>query len=161
MKEIKVDEEDNEIGYLDYSSKKNSGDLYESIIHGKGGINTPSHLYRTDVYGKIGYYDPDLRFEDTDFWLRLTKVFNVGYINTNHTYYRWHGENLSDSNNILKFYNEEIVKIFKKNIGDEELKKTAILKMYRKSYLRALRTFQIGYFFKYLFKYLKLKYLDK
>ena len=158
---IIVDNKNNATGYIDYSSKKNSGDLYESIIYGKGGINTPSNLYRIDVYAKIGYYDPDLRFEDTDFWLRLTKVFKVGYINTNHTYYRRHGENISDSKNILKFFNEEIVKIFKKNIDDEELKKIAILKMYRKSYLRALRTFQIGYCFKYLSKYLKLKYLDK
>lgn len=155
---IKVDDQDNEIGYVDYSSKENSGNLYESIIHGKGGINTPSHLYRTDVYEKIGYYDPSFRFEDTDFWLRLTKVFKVGYINTNHTYYRWHGENLSDSNTSFNFFNDEIVKIFKKNIDDEELKKTAVLKMYRKSCFKAFRTFQIGNFSRYIYKYLKTKY---
>ena len=111
---IKVDENDREIGFLDYSNKKNSGNLFEAIIKGRGGINTPSHLYRTDIYKKIGYYDPALKFEDTDFWLRLTKVYKVGFINKYHTFYRWHSGNLSGSKNILKFYNEELIKIYKK-----------------------------------------------
>lgn len=155
---IKVDENGNEIGFLDYSNKKNSGDIFESIIYGKGGINTPSHLYRTDIYNQIGYYDSSLKFEDTDFWLRLTKIYEVGFIDKIHTYYRIHGENLSNSKNILKFYNEEIIKIFRKNIDDDTLKKKAILKMYRKSFLRALRTFEIKYFIKYLYLYLKNRY---
>lgn len=158
---IKVDSSNNETGFLDYSSKINNGNIYESIIYGKGGINTPSHLYRTSIYEEIGYYDNTLKFEDTDFWLRLTKKFNIGYINKNHSYYRWHGENLSNSKNILKFYNEELIKIFKKNIDDKKLQKKIILIMYRKSFLRAFRTFQIRYFFNYLSKYIKLKYLNK
>ena len=157
---IKVDKYNNEIGFLDYSLKKNSGKLFKSIIFGKGGINTPSHLYRTEIYSEIGYYDSTLKFEDTDFWLRLTKIYNVGFINESHTYYRWHGQNLSDEKNKLKFYNDEIVKIFNKNIENPELKKRAILRIYRKSYLLALRTFEIKYIIKYLYKYNKYKYMD-
>lgn len=155
---IKVDENDAEIGTLDINGKKNSGDIFEAIVYGKGGINTPSHLYRTSVYDTIGYYDANLKFEDTDFWLRLTKHFQVGFINKLHSYYRWHGENLSDSKNKLKFYNDEIIKIFKKNIDNEELKKYAVSKMYRKSFLRALRTFEVKYFFVNLYSYIKYKY---
>lgn len=158
---IKVDRYNNEIGFLDYSLKENSGKLFESIIFGKGGINTPSHLYRTEIYKEIGYYDSTLKFEDTDFWLRLTKIYNVGFINESHTYYRWHGQNLSDEKNKLVFYNEEMVKIFNKNIEAPELKKRAILRIYRKSYLLALRTFEIRYLIKYLYKYNKYKYMDK
>lgn len=158
---IKVDKYNNEIGFLDSSLKENSGKLFESIIFGKGGINTPSHLYRTEIYKEIGYYDSTLRFEDTDFWLRLTKIYNVGFINEAHTYYRWHGQNLSDEKNKLKFYNDEIVKIFNKNIEDPALKKRAILRIYRKSYLLAFRTFEIKYIIKYLYKYNKYKYMDK
>lgn len=157
---IKVDKYNNEIGFLDYSLKKNSGKLFKSIIFGKGGINTPSHLYRTEIYSEIGYYDSTLKFEDTDFWLRLTKIYNVGFINESHTYYRWHGQNLSDEKNKLVFYNDEIVKIFNKNIENPELKKRAILRIYRKSYLLALRTFEIKYIIKYLYKYNKYKYMD-
>jgi hypothetical protein len=139
---IKIDENDKEIGILDYSSKLNSGKLFDLIVLGKGGINTPSHLYKTEVYNKIGYYDPSLKFEDTDFWLRLTKQYEVGYLNKFHTYYRWHNDNLSNSKNMLKFYNDELVKIYTKNIDDIQLKNFVILRMYRKSFLRALRTFQ-------------------
>jgi glycosyltransferase involved in cell wall biosynthesis len=58
---IKVDENDKEIGFLDYSSKENSGNIFKSIIFGKGGINTPSHLYKTEIYNIIGYYDASLK----------------------------------------------------------------------------------------------------
>ncbi len=156
-----IDNNDNQKNILDYSVKKNTGYLFDSIIEGKGGINTTSHLYKTEVYEKIGYYDPNLKFEDTDFWLRLTKYYEVGYINKIHTYYRWHEENLSGSKNLLKFYNEELIEIFKKNIDDKVLEKIVILKMYRKSFLRAFRTLQVKYFFKFLLKYIKLKYFNK
>jgi glycosyltransferase involved in cell wall biosynthesis len=156
---IKVDENCKEIGLLDYSSKKNSGDMFESLILGSGGINTPSHLYKTEIYSKIGFYDSSFKFEDIDFWLRLTKEYRIGYIDKIHTFYRWHGENLSDDKNKLKFYNDEIVKIFNKNIENESLKKKAILRIYRKSYLLALRTLEFRYLIKYLYKYLKNKYI--
>ena len=155
-----VDNDNNITSQIDFSTKKNSGNIFKEIILGTGGINTPSHLYRMSVYDTIGYYDPDLKFEDTDFWLRLTKHFKVGYINKFHSYYRWHGENLSDHSNKLKFYNDEIIKIFKKNIDDEELKKYAVSKMYRKSFLMALRNFKFGYVVKNLYKYIKCKFFN-
>lgn len=160
-KSIKVDENDNEIGILEYTNKKNSGNIFESIIFGKGGINTPSHLYRTEIYKEIGFYDSKLKFEDIDFWLRLAKKYKISYMDKFHTYYRWHGNNLSDDKNKLKFYNDEIVKIFDKNIDDLDLKKKAILRIYRKSYLLAIRTFEIKYIIKYVYKYIKYKYMDK
>lgn len=153
-----IDNNDNEKNILDYSKKKNTGYLFDSIIEGKGGINTPSHLYKTDIYKEIGYYDVSLKFEDTDFWLRLTKIYEVGYINKIHTFYRWHEDNLSGSKNVLKFYYEEIVKIYNKNIDDESKRKKAVAKIYRKSFQRAIRSAQFGYFFKYLYKYLKVKF---
>jgi alpha-1,3-rhamnosyltransferase len=153
-----VDNDDNEKNILDYSKKKNTGYLFDSIIEGKGGINTTSHLYSTEVYKTIGYYDPTLKFEDTDFWLRLTKVYEVGFISKIHTYYRWHDDNLSGSKNLLKFYYEEIIKIYDKNIDDEKKKKEAILKIYRKATQRAFRKLEVRYFFKYFYKYLKLKF---
>lgn len=158
---IKVNEFDDEIGKLDFSKKKNSGMIYKSIIYGEGGINTPSHLYRTRIFKEIGYYDPTFKFEDTDFWLRLTSRYKIGFINEYHTYYRWHGDNLSTSQNMLKFYYEELLKIYKKNIIEPELRKYAICKILRKSYTRSLRSLKLKYFFHYLIRYLKCKYLNK
>lgn len=158
---IIVDKNSQEISKIDYSKKINKGNVFQAIVMGKGGINTPSHLYKTKVFEKIGYYDPSFRFEDTDFWLRLTKIFEIGFINKYHSYYRWHGKNLSDGKNKLKFYNEEIIKIFQKNIDDANLKKYSILRIYRKSYLLALRKFKLLTFVKYVYKYLKLSLFNK
>jgi len=158
---IKVDDSNKEIGRLDYSSKKNNGYIFESIIYGKGGINTPSHLYKTEIFKQIGYYDPNFRFEDTDFWLRLTAKFEIGFINKFHTYYRCHGDNMSNSDNMLKFYYEELIKIYIKNIEDPTLRQFAVSKMLRKSYSRALRTVKLKLFFIYLIRYVKCKYFNK
>lgn len=148
------------ISHIDFSKKVNSGYIFSEIVLGKGGVNTPSHLFRVDVFKVIGLYDPTLKFEDTDFWLRLTKQYEIGYINKFHSYYRRHGENLSDNKNKLKFYNDEIIKIFYKNIDNHDLKKTAILRMYRKSFLLAFREKEFNLFFRYIFYYLKLRYFD-
>ncbi len=154
---IKVDGSSQPIGELNFSNKQNAGRLYEAIIDGSGGVNTPAHLYRTSVYAKIGYYDPQFRFEDLDFWLRLCREFEVGFIDKAMSYYRWHDNNMSQSSNMLKFYNDEIISIYEKNISDPILRKKALLRMYRKSYLRALRTLKLGHFIKNWRKYKKLE----
>ncbi len=157
----RVDGEGNRIEAVDFGAKINSGMIFEAIVRGTGGINTASHLYRTSVYDTIGYYDPDFRFEDTDFWLRLTRNFSVGFIDACHSYYRWHGENLSDGKNKLRFYNEELIRIFRKNIDDPKLRRYAVAKMYRKSLLLALRTGAFGAFVRNLGRYLGCRYLGR
>lgn len=156
-----VDENSNIVAKTDFSNLINSGNVYEALIYGTGGINTPSHLYRTSIYNEIGYYDNAFKFEDTDYWLRLSKEHQVGFIDKELAYCRRDGNNLSDNSNRLKFYNEELIKIYKKNITDPTLRKYIITKMLRKSYKRALRTFEFRYFFRYLKRYLRCKYLDQ
>ena len=146
---------------LDFSGKINEGRLFEAILTGKGGINTPCHLYRRSVYDTIGVYDPAFRFEDTDFWLRLTDAFDVGFLNEKLSYYRIHKNNLSRDDNLLTFYNDEIVRIYQKNVRDKELLKRSVLRMYRKSFLRALRSGKPGYFVKYLVRYWLCRLLEK
>ncbi len=154
---IKVNSQGHEIKNIDYSKKINSGSVYEAIIRRTGGINTPSHLYRTNIYKKIGYYDPAFSFEDTDFWLRLSKNFQVGFINQYHTYYRWHGKNLSDKSNALKFYYDELIQIFKKNITEEKLRDYAIRNIYKKCAEKSLKTGKVQDTLRYIGKYLQQK----
>lgn len=153
-----VDKESHITSLFTCKGRQNEGDLYEALISGKGLVNTPSHLYRTCVYEKIGVYDPAFRWEDTDFWLRLTKYFKVGYIPEPLNYYRRHGENLSNAENALKFVNEEIIKIYKKNIDDPVLLRKGLCKIYRKSYLKALKKLKLSYFFKYFLRYLSCRF---
>lgn len=150
---VKINAEGDELKKIDYSIKDNSGILFEALVKRTGGINTPSHLYRTSVYEEIGYYDPNFSFEDTDFWLRLTREHTVGFINTIHTGYRWHGKNLSKSDNALKFYNEELISIYEKNVEDPQLKRLAILKIYRKSIVKALKIGDIRQALQYAHRY--------
>lgn len=152
---IKVDADNNELKPLDYSKKINSGNVYEALIKRTGGINTPSHLFRTVIFEQIGYYDPQFRFEDTDFWLRLAKNHKVGYINKAHTYYRWHGDNLSDNKNALDFYYDELIRIYRKNIDDPHLKRIAIRKIHKKSVQKALKSGRVLDTLGYLTKYFK------
>lgn len=156
-----IDENDNIVKKTDFSKLINRGNVYEAMIYGVGGINTPSHLYRTSVYKEIGYYDENFRFEDTDFWLRLTKNHLIGFIDKELAYCRRHGNNLSDNKNRLKFYNEELIKIYKKNIDDLKLLKYIVCKTLGKSYKRALRTLEFRYFFSFFMRYLKCKFLDQ
>lgn len=150
---IKVDADNNELKPIDYSNKINSGNVYEALIKRTGGINTPSHLFRTEIFGQIGYYDPQFRFEDTDFWLRLAKNHSVGYINKAHTYYRWHGDNLSDDKNALDFYYDELIRIYRKNIDDPALKRIAIRKIHKKSAQKALKSGRLLDTIRYLSRY--------
>lgn len=152
---IKVDADGNQLKSIDYSTKINSGNVYAALAQRTGGINTPSHLYRTSVYQDIGYYDPSFSFEDTDFWLRLAKHHQVGFLNTFHTYYRWHGNNLSHSRNALAFYYAELIRIYIKNIDDARLRRTAIRKIYLKCCRKSLQSGQLRDAWTYLLHYLQ------
>lgn len=151
---IKVDAAGKTLKKIDYSKRINSGNVFSALVRRTGGINTPSHLYRTSVYNDIGYYDPAFRFEDTDFWLRLTKNHQVGFINAFHTYYRWHGSNMSHGQNALLFYHDELIRIYRKNIDDKDLRKQAIRRVYRKSLSKSLKAGRPkevwGYFLKFM-----------
>lgn len=154
---VKIDENGCRLKEIDYSKKQNSGSLFEALVRRTGGINTPSHLYRRSVYDSIGYYDPDYSFEDTDFWLRLTREHTVGFINKVHTAYRWHGNNLSKSDNALEFYNEELISIYKKNIQDPQLLKFAMKKIYKKSIVKAIKSRRFHKALEYLNRYMQLR----
>lgn len=153
---IKVDGNKKHLKHIDYSDKKNSGKLYEAMIFGEGGINTPSTMFKTSIFEDIGYYDPEFSFEDTDFWLRLTKHHKVGYINKFHTYYRWHGNNISNDKNAFIFFHQELERIYLKNIDEPNLRKHALTKLYKKSIRKAVNSVKLKTAWQYFLKLIKL-----
>lgn len=142
---------------IDYSGKVNSGNIYEAFIYRKGGINTPSIMLRSSVYEDIGGYDSSFSFEDTDFFLRLTKEHLIGFINKVHTYYRRHGGNISHSNNKLKFFYDELLGIYEKNVDNPKYKRYLVLRIYKKSAEAALKNADFKSFLIHLGKYWRLK----
>lgn len=142
---------------IDYSGKVNSGFMHEDFIYRRGGINTPSILFKKEVFNEIGQYDPNFRWEDTDFFLRLTKNHKIGFINKVHTYYRKHGDNMSHSKNKLLFLNAELIRIYDKNIDNPVHTRYLMLRIYKKSVEAAMKSGKIKSFFTYLLKYWQLK----
>ena len=142
-----------QIGECVHRERVNSGRLYEALALGTGGINTSSHLYRTSVYDAIGRYDPQFQYEDTDFWLRLTGRYDVGYIDKFHSCYRIHGANLSRPENNLSFLYDETIEILRKNICEVDLRRRAERRILRKAFYRAFRQWQPRLVMRYFVRY--------
>lgn len=136
---VRIDGSGLEIGKMNYPKKIKEGHIFNELVTGAAKINTTSHLYRRSVYESIGYYDPAFSFEDTDFWLRLTKEHKIGFINKVHCGYRWHGENLSNPRNDFLFYNDELMAIYRKNVDNPQLLKTALRRIHKKACKAAWR----------------------
>lgn len=133
------------VGEMNYTKKRNSGMIFEAILFGEGGINTPTALFRRSVFDRIGMYDPQFIIEDTDFWLRLTKHYPVGFVDEKLVYYRRHEDNLSSRD-----LSDTLVRIFAKNVTDKRLLKKAVRRIYYKKGVRALRKGNIGKAIKWL-----------
>jgi glycosyltransferase involved in cell wall biosynthesis len=58
----------------------------------------PCFLYRRDVYETIGAYNTNLFLaEDYDYWLRIYRKFEVGWLHQTLYEYRWHGQSLTNT----------------------------------------------------------------
>ncbi len=154
---VVVDGENNEGKVMDFSKKVNSGFIYEDFIYRRGGINVTSVSFRTSIFNDIGKYDSEFHWEDTDFFLRLTKNHKIGFINKLHTYYRRHNDNMSHSKNKLVLMSQELLRIYEKNIDNPKHKKFLVLRVYKKATESAMKTLNFKSFFIYLTKYWSLK----
>lgn len=137
---VQIDASGQQLREMRYRKKIKSGYLFQDLVKGLAKINTTSHMYRHSVYEDIGFYDPAFSFEDTDFWLRLSKNHKVGFIDVVHCHYRWHGKNLSDPSNDFIFYNDQCVSIYRKNVDDPQLLSVALRKIYKRACKKAWRS---------------------
>ncbi len=74
---------DFKINNLQYSSPKlklPSGDIFKDVIQ-KYFISAPSMMFRKTALEQINGYDEALYYEDFDIWVRLSRVFKVGFQN--------------------------------------------------------------------------------
>ncbi len=61
-------------------SKQKSGDLYSELISLKTVICSVSALYKKSVFDSVGGYDETLVYEDFDYWIRVSRSYDIEYI---------------------------------------------------------------------------------
>lgn len=60
--------------------KQPTGDIYCSILNGKTKLCSISALTKRNVFEKLNGYDENLAYEDLDFWIRASRIYNFDYI---------------------------------------------------------------------------------
>lgn len=86
-------------------------------------------LIRKECLDKVGGFDNDLKTEDYDMWLRLSKEFPIAFIDEPLAYYRIHDLNVS--NKAVSIYTFKLVRaILKKQHNSMPLKKQCLRRNY-------------------------------
>ncbi|WP_342259560.1 glycosyltransferase family 2 protein [Candidatus Tisiphia endosymbiont of Metellina segmentata] len=114
-----------------------SGYLYQEIVFFVPlTITLPTVMVRKEVFDHVGYFDEKMhRFEDTDMWRRISKIYEIDAIPIYSCHLRTHKDNelLNQDPQViesaLKYYSEKI--FHEDNEFDLELRKHGIAKMYR------------------------------
>ncbi|MCQ8894114.1 MAG: glycosyltransferase [Methanolinea sp.] len=90
-------------------------------------IAQPTVFFRREVFEKIGYFDEKLNLAmDTDYWLRVSQIFSIGFIDYPIAAFRLYPETKSASRETE--YLEEFLLIFEKIFSQETLSKNYRLK---------------------------------
>lgn len=60
--------------------KRITGDIYQSVLSGGDSICSVSALIRKSVFDHLGGYDESLVYEDLDFWIRASRIYDFDFI---------------------------------------------------------------------------------
>lgn len=65
---------------VETSKKIKTGNVYLSVLEGLQNICSVSAMVKMSVYDQLKGYDESLNYEDLDFWIRASRVFDFDYI---------------------------------------------------------------------------------
>lgn len=57
-----------------------TGDIYMNILNGTTKLCSISALTKREVFDQLNGYDENLAYEDYDFWIRASRVYNFDYV---------------------------------------------------------------------------------
>jgi len=57
-----------------------TGDIYIGLLNGNNNVCSISALVKKSVFETLNGYDKNLAYEDYDFWLRASRIYNFDYI---------------------------------------------------------------------------------
>jgi hypothetical protein len=60
--------------------KRTTGDIYLSVLTGGNSICSVSAMVKKTVFDELNGYDENLAYEDLDFWIRASRVYEVDFI---------------------------------------------------------------------------------
>lgn len=60
--------------------KRITGDIYQSVLAGGDSICSVSALIKKSVFDHLGGYDESLAYEDLDFWIRASRIYDFDFI---------------------------------------------------------------------------------
>jgi glycosyltransferase involved in cell wall biosynthesis len=60
--------------------KRATGDIYLSVIRGGNSICSVSSMVKKTIFDALNGYDENLAYEDLDFWIRSSRVYEVDFI---------------------------------------------------------------------------------
>lgn len=61
--------------------KRQTGNVYSSIITSGNGLFAVSSLTKKNVFDELNGYDETLAYEDLDFWIRASRIYDFDFIN--------------------------------------------------------------------------------
>lgn len=91
---------------------RRDGDLFVESIP-RCALKAPSVLLRTSAVRELGGYDESIPMEDYDLWLRLTRTFEVGYVDRPLVNYRVVSTSMSNTTDRWEFREWHIPSLFK------------------------------------------------
>jgi glycosyltransferase involved in cell wall biosynthesis len=108
-----------------------NGYIFFKLLEGNF-ITNSTVIVKKKCLEEVDYFDEDINLissEDYDMWLRISRVFNVGYVKKPLVKYRVRGKGLARSN-IDRAYNAQLLAVMKaiQSIGNEFQNKDKFLK---------------------------------
>lgn len=99
---VPVDTKGLEISRPDYGNVNwNTGDIFEILLNDCF-ISAPTVMVKRSVFDVVGFFDEDIAIEDWDMWLRISKIYKVGFQPEYLVCYRIHASNTFFSKNESK-----------------------------------------------------------
>lgn len=161
-----VDENDQFIEYYYHNSDEaKSGDIYKAIIGQTLKINSVASMIKTKVLKELGGYDERLLYEDLDIWVRLSRSWQIKYVDQIIVNKRVLSTSLGSQfvnpfNKFSKKLNRSVFSILKKayllNRNSEENK--SLLLRVRKELKKSVKNYDFTLAFKYLLLELALRF---
>ena len=141
-----------------------TGDIYESVLTGGDCMCSVSSMVKKSVFDTLNGYDETLAYEDLDFWIRASRIYDFDFIDTvliqKRTVENSLGTHFFKKNDArARKINQSTYLILKKAIAINRIKKEnkAVLKRMHFELILAFKTANYSLLLKYIILEIKLR----